>query len=70
MNEPEISWPRRRHRRSIRAAPDRPLARSAVRLAVQDAGVDRAANVVDGDIARDLHRPEIGVDLDLATWLP
>ena len=35
-------------------------------LAVQDAGIDSAADVVDGGISDDLDRPQCKIDLDLA----
>ena len=43
-----------------------PLGDAAMRLAVQDQRIDRAADIVDRGIADDLDLAGIGIDLDLA----
>ena len=39
---------------------------AAMGLAVQDQRIDRAADVVDRSVARDLDHAGVGIDLDLA----
>ena len=43
-----------------------PLCHAAVHLPVDQHGIDDAAEVVDGGIVDDVHRPGLGIDLDLA----
>ena len=43
-----------------------PCAAAAMRLAVQDQRIDRAADIVDRGVARELDHAGLGIDLDLA----
>ena len=65
MNEPDSGCPA-----VVDAAFDQRLADAlrdrAVGLAVQDQRIDGAADVVDGGIADELDRSQLGIDLDLA----